>query len=543
MKLRGQRIELGEIEHALRALPGVDEAVVLVHAETLVAYVSPAELVQLDGAGEAEAEAAAPFGRVVAAEAKEGAAAVAAASEGGFGAAVPFGRVPALAGAAAALPAYMVPSVVVGVREWPRTSSAKIDRNRLPPPEGGSGAAAEVVAPRSAAERAARDAIAAVLGLPAEGVSVEAGFFELGGNSLSAVRLARRLTEALGRQVGVADVLQRPTAAALAADGSNDPAPTLSPLVQMVDATPSSPIHVPVSFQQAQMLTYQLVSPDSTMYNMLLPIPLPRTASRASVRGALKQLVRQHALLRSYYALDDATFSQIILPADGFEVPLVDDDEALQAPFDPLSSPPLRAQLLVASTGEAALVLSVHHVITDHQSMPIFVRHVLAFLADEAVAPLELQYADYALWQSQGRSEERVSAQLAWWAQHLAAVPPCMSVPLDAPRPPVQRSDSAKLATIEIDGATAARVHALCRAEGTTMNVALLALWGAYLSRRSGERTVVIAQPHSLRLDERLLDTIGYFHTVMPLVSEADMARGAAPLLRAMHQELLEVSK
>merc|ERR1712086_775303 len=122
--------------------------------------------------------------------------------EGGFGAAVPFGR-------AAALPAYMVPSVVVGVREWPRTSSAKIDRNRLPPPEGGSGAAAEVVPPRSAAERAARDAIAAVLGLPAEGVSVDAGFFELGGNSLSAVRLARQLTEALGRQVGVADVLQR----------------------------------------------------------------------------------------------------------------------------------------------------------------------------------------------------------------------------------------------------------------------------------------------------------------------------------------------
>jgi len=122
-------------------------------------------------------------------------------------------------------------------------------------------------------------------------------------------------------------------------------------------------------------------------------------------------------------------------------------------------------------------------------------------------------------------------------------VPPCMSVPLDAPRPPVQRSDSAKLATIEIDGATAVRLHALCRTEATTMNVALLALWGAYLSRRSGERKVVLTQAHSLRHDERLLDTIGYFHTVMPLVSEADMAHGAAPLLRAMHQELLEVSK
>eukprot|EP00964_Phaeocystis_antarctica_P165522 scaffold145698_cov87-Phaeocystis_antarctica.AAC.1 len=94
----------------------------------------------------------------------------------------------------------MVPSVVVGVREWPRTSSGQIDRNRLPAPEGGSGAVEVVVAPRSAAERAARDAIAAVLGLPAEGVSVEASFFELGGSSLSALRLTHRLTEALGRQ-------------------------------------------------------------------------------------------------------------------------------------------------------------------------------------------------------------------------------------------------------------------------------------------------------------------------------------------------------
>ena len=177
VKLRGQRIELGEIEHALRALPGVDEAVVLVHADALVAYVSPAEVVGVEEpGGPAEAEAAAAAEAVA-----EAAGAVPMeAGEGGFGAAVPFGRVAALAGAAAALPAYMVPSVVVGVREWPRTSSAKIDRNRLPAPEGGSGAAAEVVAPRSAAERAARDAIAAVLGLPAEGVSVEADFFELG---------------------------------------------------------------------------------------------------------------------------------------------------------------------------------------------------------------------------------------------------------------------------------------------------------------------------------------------------------------------------
>ena len=209
VKLRGQRIELGEIEHALRALPGVDEAVVLVHADALVAYVSPAEAVHTDNTGETAAVASVADGAVLPA-----------AGEGGFGAAVPFGRVAALAGAATALPAYMMPSVVVGVREWPRTSSAKIDRNRLPAPEQGGGAAAEVKAAHSPVERAARDAIAAVLGLTAEAVSVDANFFELGANSLKAVQLRNQLQQLLGERapaIPVSLAFEHPTARQMAA--------------------------------------------------------------------------------------------------------------------------------------------------------------------------------------------------------------------------------------------------------------------------------------------------------------------------------------
>ena len=214
MKLRGQRIELGEIEHALRALPGVDEAVVLVHADALVAYVSPAALVQADGSGHAQAAAGTDAEAVTVEDA------ACAAGERGLGAAVPFGRVAALAGAATALPAYMVPSIVVGVREWPRTSSAKIDRNRLPPPEEGGGAAAEVKAAHSPAERAARDAIAAVLGLTAEAVSVDANFFELGANSLKVVQLRNQLQHLLGERapaIPVALAYEHPTARQMAA--------------------------------------------------------------------------------------------------------------------------------------------------------------------------------------------------------------------------------------------------------------------------------------------------------------------------------------
>eukprot|EP00966_Prymnesium_polylepis_P014016 323270-Prymnesium_polylepis.1 len=79
-----------------------------------------------------------------------------------------FGQLVTLAGAAGALPAYMVPSAVVGVRVWPRTSSGKVDRKRLPSPSLAESFKATAVPPRTAAEAAMRDVFAAVLGLEAE---------------------------------------------------------------------------------------------------------------------------------------------------------------------------------------------------------------------------------------------------------------------------------------------------------------------------------------------------------------------------------------
>ena len=214
MKLRGQRIELGEIEHALRAQPGVVDAVVLLDTrlDALVAYVSP--------------PSAAVSGAVL--------------SDGSpFTPAAAFGRASSLGGATAALPAYMVPSLVVGVATWPRTSSGKIDRKRLPAPEGGAagggGGGSMVVAPRSAAEVRVRDAFAAALGIGAAAISVEASFFELGGNSLRAAMLMRRLVSARDT-TSLQSIYSHPTVSSLAAaiDSSSSGHPPRSDACQQL---------------------------------------------------------------------------------------------------------------------------------------------------------------------------------------------------------------------------------------------------------------------------------------------------------------------
>ena len=91
------------------------------------------------------------------------------------------------------LPAYMLPAFLVDVEEWPRTSSGKIDRKRLPLPDAATVGEEDFAPPQDDTERAVVAAMAEVLGLSAEQIGVRSDFFRLGGSSLSALRLMQRL--------------------------------------------------------------------------------------------------------------------------------------------------------------------------------------------------------------------------------------------------------------------------------------------------------------------------------------------------------------
>ena len=259
VKVSGYRIETGEIEHALQRHPAVREAVVMAVGERsnrfLAAWVRAEALNKAD----------------------------------------------LLAHLSMALPSYMIPKQIMEVENFPVTANGKFDRSALlmalQHVVGG-----EVVPPRNAEETAVREAFAIVLGLSAEEISVEASFFELGGNSLSGVQLARRLSDALGRAVSVADVLQRPTVSALAArGGGGGTAVALPPLVRRVSADELLRNAHAVSWNQSQLLTVHLGGGAASAYNIPMAHWLVGSLSVSSLRSALEVVVARHAVLRTTY--------------------------------------------------------------------------------------------------------------------------------------------------------------------------------------------------------------------------------------------------
>ncbi len=200
VKLRGLRIELGEIEAALRELPGMDRVEVLLRQDApgdarLVAYV-PSAL----------ADAATLRSHL-----------------------------------ATRVPDYMVPSAFVGVEYWPVTANGKLDRNALPkPPQQEAGG----LLPRTPLEQELAALFAQALGRETP-VAVDADFFSLGGDSLSAVHLLLAIEKRWRCDLGLGALFAQPTVAALATRIAEPPAladHALGPVISLAATDADGPI-------------------------------------------------------------------------------------------------------------------------------------------------------------------------------------------------------------------------------------------------------------------------------------------------------------
>jgi amino acid adenylation domain-containing protein len=179
VKVRGYRVEPGEIAQALRALPGVADAAVVLRDDALVAYVVGKQ------AGYAVSHTDRP-------------------TADGLRAAL-----------AAQLPEFMVPTAIVLLEGLPLTPNGKLDRARLPAPSAGGTAEADAhVAARTETETKLAAIWAEVL--KRETISVTAGFLELGGHSLLAIRVLGRISKTFGVRLPLRTLFDAPTVEQLA---------------------------------------------------------------------------------------------------------------------------------------------------------------------------------------------------------------------------------------------------------------------------------------------------------------------------------------
>ena len=497
VKIRGFRIELGEIEAAIRRHPSVRDVVVTAREDVpgdkrLVAYIVPAS---------AEGQEQAPS--LSAAELRSA--------------------------LKSRLPDHMVPAAFVTLPALPLTSSGKIDRRALPAPNEGARRGAEIVAPRTATEELLVGLWTELLCV--ERISVEDDFFALGGHSLLGTRLLARLRATLGVELPLRVIFEAPTIAALARH--------VESARREGDMHAQAPIpraprggRLPLSFAQQRLWFLDRLEPESTAYHIPGAIRLTGALDAEALRRAFEELIRRHESLRTTFVAEDGEPRQVVSDEVAFSLPLTDlgalshreaEDEVqrlaiacVHERFDLERGPLFRARLVRLSEREHVLVFAMHHVISDGWSIGVLTSDLSAFYEairagrPAALPELPVQYADHAVWQREWLSKEALSSQIAFWRDQLRGAPAAIDLPTDRPHPPVQSYRGAA-ERVELSPELTAAFSALCRSEGVTLFMGLLAAFGALLHRYSRQDDVVIGSPVAGRTRVETEGLVGCF--------------------------------
>ncbi|HLM67021.1 MAG TPA: condensation domain-containing protein, partial [Longimicrobium sp.] len=244
----------------------------------------------------------------------------------------------------------------------------------------------------------------------------------------------------------------------------------------------------PLSFAQQRMWVLDRLDPGSAAYNMPSPLLLRGPLDVPALARALDALRERHESLRTTFALADAEGEPVQVIHPFVPAPLAmedlsalpkDEREAetqrqvhadANTGFDLVRGPLFRARLLRRAEEEHVLLLCLHHSVSDGWSLGILARELgalyAAFSAGEPspLAPLAVQYADFAVWQREHLAGENLARHLAFWRSALAGAPPALELPTDHPRPPVE-SHRGVLFRQRIGAELTARLRALAQAE------------------------------------------------------------------------------
>jgi amino acid adenylation domain-containing protein len=294
----------------------------------------------------------------------------------------------------------------------------------------------------------------------------------------------------------------------------------------------------PMSYGQERLWFLDQMEPGNPFYNIPMACLISARVDVPTLERVFTEIITRHQALRTVYRLVDGEPRQIVQPPHPVRVDVHDmrgpggepaTDEAIRAriaelgarPFDLANGPLLRVDLIRVSEADSGLLVNVHHIATDGWSMPIVTREMeqlyesIAHGLPSPLQPLEIQYADYSLWQRDFLTGETLRRQVDYWRGHLQGAP-VLQLPTNRPRPPVL-SYRGTMYRFVWPAAVTRRLHAYTVAAGASMNMVIMAGFYLTLHRYSGQDDLVVGTLLGNRNRAELESMVGFLVNSAPI--------------------------
>jgi len=395
---------------------------------------------------------------------------------------------------------------------------------------------------REALERLIVEEVARVLGLDRGGLAPGRQLFGLGLDSLSAIELAAAIEARTGVALPLETLFEGATLASLAETVAERIAAgaSASPPPAAMEPEEDGPGEHPLSEGQRALWFADRLAPESAVYNLAGAARVHGTLDTAALGRSFAALVERHPALRTTFTGEQEEPRRQVharLPLDlrvEEAVPAAALPELLAAaawhPFDLGRGPLLRVRVWPLAEGGHALLLAVHHLVADFQSLAVLLRELGEIYPAERSGRMARlappgAYGDFVRWQQAILAGPRGARLWEHWQERLAGELPVLDLPTDRPRSllPTGNGVSRRL---RLSPAAADRLHGWATASGATLYAALLTGFQALLQRYSGQREILVGSPATLRAGRPgLAETVGYF--VNPVVMRTELGSGS----------------
>lgn len=423
------------------------------------------------------------------------------------------------------LPYYMQPHGLIHLKEFPKTANGKIDRRRLPEAQADSSQYEEL--PLTDLESKLMNIVQQVLG---EKIANKyTSFFEAGGNSLQAAKIILLIEEQLAILLSFQNFYEHASVVDLTKfiEGKEVVHETSSK-VQIPSNHPDG--RFPLSYSQDRLWFMAQSEPDNPGAHSSFILRLTGKLDIDCLQKSLQALVAGNNILRTVFKSEDGIPYQEILPEYDFPFSQVDlsgeadpqselrirATDLNQETFDISFVPPFKITLFKLDKKRYALVVIIHHIITDGWSIELF-RQELMQLYEKIfsgepiqVEPETLHYADYAKWQKSEAFQARIQPQLNYWKKKLTENQQIAQLPNDKSRPSL-RTYSADTVWLKINGDLLGYLDKYCAKENATQFSVLLSAFCLLLKRYINQDIIQIGSFFANRPLREFMNIMGPF--------------------------------
>lgn len=426
------------------------------------------------------------------------------------------------------LPHYMIPSHFVFMDALPLTTNGKIDTRHLP----------EIVikdayvAPKTKTEIYLATVFERFLNV--QKISISGDFFELGGDSLVAIKLLTQINYDKNINLKIQDIFSYSCISKLACyidslEGSSSESLLKIQKADFLEFYPAT------SAQKRIYYTIKM-NENTVAYNTPGGIIFDKLPDFSALENAISKLIQRHSSLRTCFVLENDEVVQKVKENIDFSLEILSDKEdnldclfkKFLKPFDLSCTPLFRTQFVKFENGKGILFIDFNHIICDGSSISIFIDELCNLYQGLSLEPVAFNYTDYAVTEKAYLESDVFKNDEAFWLSQLEGDIPVLHMPTTYPRPNSYSFVGSKLTG---NFANFKAISDLCKKLNTTPFLFLLTIYYIVLYKYTNQQDLIVGTPVAGRNLPEISTMIGMFVNTLVLRNKIDSNQSFADFL------------